>query len=336
MSLCGALQLNSLEGVDISIIGDIEELSQQEYRGKRVFIRISDQNGYELNSKIDLGVHANHDIEQDNYCFDVCMDDEGAAVIDQDKCIVCGACVYECPFGAVNDISGIMKVVDAIKNKGPEEKIFAVVAPAVAVQFPGTTVGQVFSAIKALGFDGVYEVAMGADETAITEAKELKEKGFLTSSCCPAFVEYVNIEFPDLKDHVSTTLSPMALTGRAIKKQYPDSRIYFIGPCIAKKYECKTDRAEPYIDRVLTFLELMALLDSKDIEIESMEPMDVQDASPYGRGFAKSGGVTNAIVQAVTNYNDAKLIAELSSGLGEAMVGTNESEIKLIMEERGK
>ena len=78
-------ELNSLEGVDISIIGDIEELSQQEYRGKRVFIRISDQNGYELNSKIDLGVHANHDIEQDNYCFDVCMDDEGASLLINSK-----------------------------------------------------------------------------------------------------------------------------------------------------------------------------------------------------------------------------------------------------------
>ncbi|MBQ4467035.1 MAG: 4Fe-4S binding protein [Firmicutes bacterium] len=229
----------------------------------------------------------------------ISMDEDGSACIDQEKCIVCGACVYECPFGAVNDISGIIRVVDAIKDKKEDQKIFAVVAPAVAVQFPGTTVGQVFSAIKALGFDGVYEVAMGADETALTEAAELKEKGFLTSSCCPAFVEYVNVEFPELNDHVSSTLSPMALTGRAIKKKYPDSKIYFIGPCIAKKYECKTDRAEPYIDRVLTFLELMALLDSRDIDIASMPEMELQDASAYGRGFAKSGGVTRAIEEAI-------------------------------------
>ena len=98
----------------------------------------------------------------------------------------------------------------------------------------------------------------------------------------------------------------MALTGRAIKRQHPDSQIFFIGPCIAKKWECKTDRAEPYIDRVLTFLELMALLDSRDIDIESMEAMDVQDASPYGRGFAKSGGVTSAITEAIKElgYSD--------------------------------
>ncbi len=249
----------------------------------------------------------------------ISMDEEGSACIDQEKCIVCGACVYECPFGAVNDISGIMRVVDAIKDKKEDQKIFAVVAPAVAVQFPGTTVGQVFSAIKALGFDGVYEVAMGADETALTEAEELKEKGFLTSSCCPAFVEYVNVEFPELKEHVSSTLSPMALTGRAIKKKYPDSKIYFIGPCIAKKYECKTDRAEPYIDKVLTFLELMALLDSRDIDIASMPEMDLQDASSFGRGFAKSGGVTAAIVEAVKElgYDDFEFKPVIANGVAE-------------------
>ncbi|MBR6473009.1 MAG: monomeric [Firmicutes bacterium] len=247
------------------------------------------------------------------------MDDEGAAVIDQDKCIVCGACVYDCPFGAINDISGIMKVVDAIKNKTEDKKIFAVVAPAVAVQFPGTTVGQVFSAIEALGFDGVYEVAMGADETALTEAAELREKGFLTSSCCPAFVEYVNVEFPELNDHVSSTLSPMALTGRVIRERYPDSSIYFIGPCIAKKYECKTENVKPYINKSLTFLELMALLDSRGIDISSMPEMDVQDASPFGRGFAKTGGVTRAIKRAIEElgYDDFEFRPVICNGVAE-------------------
>lgn len=275
-------------------------------------------------SVMTAGVH-NAIINMRRPCERVCptgaigMDEEGAARIDQDKCIVCGECVYECPFGAVNDISGIMKVVDVIKDKKPGEKIFAIVAPAVAVQFPGTTVGQVFSAIKELGFDGVYEVAMGADETALTEAKELREKGFLTSSCCPAFVEYVNIEFPEMIDHVSTTLSPMALTGKAIKERYPDSQIFFIGPCIAKKWECKTDHAEPYIDRVLTFLELMALLDSCDIDIASMDEMEVQDASPYGRGFAKSGGVTAAITEAVKElgFDDFEFRPVIANGVSE-------------------
>ncbi|MCR4669304.1 MAG: monomeric [FeFe] hydrogenase [Clostridia bacterium] len=247
------------------------------------------------------------------------MDEDGAAAIDQDKCIVCGSCVVECPFGAMNDISGIIEVINAIKNKAPGQKIIAIVAPAVAVQFPGTSVGQVFSAIKALGFDEVVEVAQGADETALIEAEELVEKGFLTSSCCPAFVEYVNIEFPELAGHVSSTPSPMALTGRAIKKKYPDSQVFFIGPCIAKKWECKTPRAQEYIDRVLTFHELNALLASRDIDISAMEEMDVQDASSYGRGFAKSGGVTKAIVRAFEELGieDFKLEPVIANGVAE-------------------
>ncbi len=247
------------------------------------------------------------------------MDEEGSARIDQDKCIVCGACIYECPFGAMNDISGIVRVINAIKNKTPGHKIFAAVAPAVAVQFPGTTVGQVFSAIKALGFDGVYEVAMGADETAVTEAKELREKGFLTSSCCPAFVEYVNVEFPELSRYVSSTLSPMALTGRAIKEEFPGSEVFFIGPCIAKKWEIKTERAEKYIDRALTFMELLALLDSRDIDISSMDEYALQDASRYGRGFSKSGGVIGAIQRAIKElgYDDFELEPVIANGAQE-------------------
>ena len=78
-------RLNCLDGISIQITGEIEELSQQEYRGKRVFITITDGTGYSLRSKIDLGVHKQIQIEQDEYCFDVCMDDEGASLLINSK-----------------------------------------------------------------------------------------------------------------------------------------------------------------------------------------------------------------------------------------------------------
>lgn len=78
-------RLNCLDGVSIQIAGEIEELSQQEYHGKRVFITITDETGYSLRSKIDLGVHKQVQIEQDEYCFDVCMDDEGASLLINTK-----------------------------------------------------------------------------------------------------------------------------------------------------------------------------------------------------------------------------------------------------------
>ena len=198
----------------------------------------------------------------------ISMSEDGSACIDQDKCIVCGTCIYECPFGALNDISAVVRVIHAIQAKGKENRrIYAIVAPAVASQYPGLTTAKVFGAIKAIGFDEVAEVAAGADETALTEAEELLERGFLTSSCCPAFVEYVRNEFPMLLDKVSDTLSPMVMTGRAIKAKDPRAVVAFIGPCIAKKYERKTEKAEPYIDHVLTFMELQALFDSTGIDI---------------------------------------------------------------------
>ena len=78
-------RLNCLDGITIQITGEIEELSQQEYHGKRIFITITDETGYSLRSKIDLGVHKQVQIEQDDYCFDVCMDDEGASLLINSK-----------------------------------------------------------------------------------------------------------------------------------------------------------------------------------------------------------------------------------------------------------
>ena len=150
-----------------------------------------------------------------------------------------------------------------------------------------------------VGFDEVVEVAKGADETARTEAAELLEKGFLTTSCCPAFVEYIHVKFPELDKYVSHTLSPMAYTGKAIKEADPNAVVVFIGPCMAKKYERKKDCSKDYIDHVLTFFELQALFDSKGIVLSELEPTDLQDGSSFGRAYCKSGGVAASVAQAV-------------------------------------
>lgn len=247
------------------------------------------------------------------------MTEDGEATIDQDKCIVCGECVYECPFGATNDTSKMVNVIKEIKNKTSEKKIYAIVAPAVAAQFPDVTTGQVLMAIKKLGFDEVCEVAEGADLVALNEAEELLERGFLTSSCCPAFVEYINLEFPELNDKVSHTLSPMAMTGKLIKAKDPEAVVVFIGPCISKKWEIKRDKEDTCIDYVLTFIELNALIDSKEIEIADLEELNLKNSSPYGRGFAKSGGVANAVQEALKElgHEDFELKPVVCNGIKE-------------------
>ncbi len=231
----------------------------------------------------------------------ITMNDSKAAVIDNDKCISCGACVYQCPFGAITDKSYILNVIDLIKKSeaGRDYKIYAVVAPSISSQFSYAKLGQVISGIKALGFHTVVEAALGADMVAAAESRELVEKGFLTSSCCPAFVAYVEKNFPTIVQHISHNLSPMATMGKYIKETTPNAKIVFIGPCTAKKAEAQKEKVKPYVDAVLTFEELQALFDSKDIDITSL-PEDVLDnASYFGRIFARSGGLTDAVAEAL-------------------------------------
>ena len=129
------------------------------------------------------------------------------------------------------------------------------------------------------------------------ESKELAEKEFLTSSCCPAFVAYINNSFPQLKPCVSHNLSPMGTIARYIKETTENAKVIFIGPCTAKKMEAQLDSVKPYVDSVLTFEELQALFDSRDIDITSL-PEDVLDnASYYGRIFARSGGLSDAVAE---------------------------------------
>ncbi len=224
-----------------------------------------------------------------------------AALISNDKCIACGSCVYMCPWGAITDKSFILDTIKLIKasENNTRYKTYAVVAPSIASQFTYAKLGQVITGIKKLGFYTVIEAALGADMVALSEARELAEKGFLTSSCCPAFVSYVQKQFPELAPYISSNLSPVATISKYIKQREPDAKIVFIGPCTAKKMEFQKKEVRPYIDSVITFEELQALIDSRNLDIASL-PEDVLDnASYYGRIFARSGGLSDAVAQAL-------------------------------------
>ncbi len=227
----------------------------------------------------------------------ISIDEDKKAMIDNQKCIACGACVYQCPFGAIMDKSYIIDVIDMIKSSDEQKKykMYAVLAPSIAGQFSYASLGQVVAAIKLLGFHTVVEAALGADLVASLEAEELVERGFLTSSCCPAFVDYIKKQFPAMAAHISHNPSPMTMIARLIKKSDPTAKIVFMGPCTAKKMEIKRPEVAPYVDAVLTFEELQALIDSKDIKPETLSPDVLDNASYYGRIFARSGGLTEAV-----------------------------------------
>ncbi|MBR5873974.1 MAG: 4Fe-4S dicluster domain-containing protein [Oscillospiraceae bacterium] len=249
---------------------------------------------------------------------------DGAAAINDEKCTSCGACVYRCPFGAIADKSYILDVIDLIKGSENNKnyKVYAVVAPSISGQFSYAKLGQVIKGLKELGFHTVVEAALGADLVAMSEAKELTEKGFLTSSCCPAFVSYINSEFPDLAEHISHNLSPMVEISKYIKKTDPTAKAVFIGPCTAKKAEAQLEKAKPYVDAVLTFEELQALFDSRKIEITSLDEDVLDNASYYGRIFARSGGLSDAVVQALKEQGleDFPLKAVACNGIEECRI----------------
>lgn len=228
----------------------------------------------------------------------ISVDMNKKAIIDETKCISCGACVYRCPFGAIQDKSQITEVVKQLKNH--HHNLYGIIAPAIATQFDYVNLGQVVSALKIIGFKDVVEVALGADLVAYHEAEEFVEKmnegaNILTTSCCPGFVKYIQQEFPMLVDSMSTTVSPMIATARMIKSVDKEASIVFIGPCIAKKGEEHLWGLHKEIDYVLTFEELTGIIESRDIDMTSLDSSPLNNASPYGRGFAKTSGVTNAL-----------------------------------------
>lgn len=235
----------------------------------------------------------------------ISINEENAAAIDNEKCIQCGACVYQCPFGAITDKSYILDVINLIKNgdAGKNYKTYAIVAPSISSQFTYAKLGQVVKGLKELGFHTVIEAALGADMVALKESRELKEKGFLTSSCCPAFVRYIKTQFPDLEKFISHNYSPMAELAKYIKEHEKNAKVVFIGPCTAKKAEAQLESVKPWVDAVLTFEELQALYDSRDIDIMTLDEDVLDNASYFGRIFARSGGLSDAVAQAMKEQN---------------------------------
>ncbi len=265
-------------------------------------------------------------LKQERPCAKACgmkaisSDAEGCAEIDQEKCVSCGQCLANCPFGAIADKAQIFQTIQALRSDTP---VYAAIAPAVTGQFgPVLDHTKIQNAFKALGFEDVVEVAIGADLCTIQEGeaflKEVPEEiPFMATSCCPAWAMMAKKLYPEQAKCISMALTPMVLTGRLIKKLHPGAKVAFIGPCTAKKLEAMRRSIRSDIDFVLTFEEVQGMFDAKEIwfkDVESGESM--HGASADGRGFAVAGGVAQAVANYIhEKYPDKEIKMERADSL---------------------
>ena len=250
-------------------------------------------------------------------------DEYGRAVINQDKCLSCGMCMVSCPFGAIADKSQIFQLIRCMKNGG---EVVAEIAPAYAGQFgKEATPDKIYAALLKLGFSQVYEVALGADIGAVTEAHDYVyhvktgEKPFLLTSCCPAWSMLAKKQFPEIIDSVSKELTPMVATARSIKKEHPNAKVVFIGPCAAKKLEAMRKTVRSDVDFVITFEELAGMFEAKEIDPKECEgDSSFHNATAAGRGYAVSGGVSSAVGDCLKEYYpEVEVHIEHAEGLSE-------------------
>lgn len=236
-------------------------------------------------------------------CEEVCpvgaidRNSQGEQFIDPGKCIYCGKCMVACPFGAVVEKSSIIQVMKLLESDKP---IIALYAPALVGQFKAEP-SQLVAALGELGFASAIPVTLGAAKTVEHEAQELseiEEGDFMTSSCCPAWVETVHKHLPEFKEKVSKTATPMHYTAEYVAENFDDAVRVFISPCIAKKHEAVNDL---FVDYVLTFEELGSMLVARDIEVENCTGQLIDNEIANEQKFCLSGGVAECVKAEIVN-----------------------------------
>ena len=216
------------------------------------------------------------------------------ARIISDKCILCGSCTLVCPQNAKYVHSSINKVKQLLNN----EKVIASVAPSFISNFNISSFNSLNKALKTLGFVFGEETARGASLVS-KKYQELLNKGEyknLISSCCPSAVRLIELYYPDALKYLAPVDSPIIAHGKLLKQEYPDYKIVFIGPCIAKKRECDESGI---IDAVLTFEELDEIFLENNIILEDEEDIDLVS---YNK--ARFYPISRGIIKSFEEYND--------------------------------
>ena len=234
----------------------------------------------------------------------------GSASVIDDKCIACGHCVQVCPAGAKRVRNDIDKV-KALFLTG--KKVYVSLAPSWAGVYD-IPKEKMIAVLKKLGFDGVSETALGAQEVSIQTAKMLNEadKGLFISSACPVIDDYIRLYKSDFAKCITPIASP-ALTHCGLLKDTlgDDIKVVFIGPCIAKKNEA--DANPELMSVALTFDELNYWIKEEFIDIKNIETDEsckfVPESSYEGALYPLEGGMNETIKRVGIDKDDVTFIA---------------------------
>ena len=250
-------------------------------------------------------------------------DESGKVTINPQKCIGCGACVDACKLERLAENKDVVPVLQAIREK--KREVYALIAPAFLGQFgEKVTVGRLRTAFKAMGFQGMVEVAVFADILTLKEALEFdaniqKEQDYqLTSCCCPVWIGMIRKIYQELVPHVPGAVSPMVAAGRVVKQLHPEAMTVFIGPCMAKKAEAREKDIADAVDYVLTFQEVQDMFETADIHPEELGEDEKEHSSRAGRIYARTGGVSEAVRETVKQLHPNRKIevqAEQADGV---------------------
>lgn len=276
----------------------------------------------------------------------------------QTDCVNCGQCAAVCPTAAITVKTNISSVWKEIYN--PKKRVVVQVAPSVRIALGETfglaagknTIGKIFTAIRMLGADAVFDTCIGADLTIIEETKELteylklKNRTYpLFTSCCPAWVRFAETKHPEILPYISTCKSPMQMFGTILKEYYKEQDnnegketiSIAIMPCAAKKAEAvKTQfirNGIPDVDYVLTTNELSRMIKEIGIQFNEIEPeapdMPFSISSGAGVIFGVTGGVAEAALRRLVKDKTTHTLKEIEFSGIRGIEGVKVAEISL-------
>ena len=218
------------------------------------------------------------------------------AHIISNECILCGQCFVVCPQNAKQIVDETEKAKVLIQSGDP---VYVSIAPSFIANYNGVSIDAMRKALKQLGFADAEETAVGASIVK-TEYEKMIEDGtadIIISSCCHSINLLIQKFFPAELPYLADVLSPMQAHCADLKRRYPNAKTVFIGPCTAKKMEVQKPEVRPYVDAAMTFEELQALFDSRDIDITTLPEGVLDNASYFGRIFARCGGLADAVAE---------------------------------------